>query len=211
MPPRPVVPDVIKVEFLWSQDGLPAANVKYVLYSGTAPTAGACSAIANVLGTAFWTTDIQEGYATGTELTAVKVTDLASDTGAEGSYAGGWVGTQEGDSCPAGTCVLVNHVIGRRYRGGHPRTYYPAPGLEQMATPATWTDSTVTNWGAAEAAYALAASTFSESGCDGVYNVNVSYETAGAPRVDPVVDQITGSVVSGTIRTQRRRYTASSY
>jgi hypothetical protein len=80
-----------------------------------------------------------------------------------------------------------------------------------MATQQTWTPDLVTAFGNAEAAYALAASTFSESGCEGVYNVNVSYRTGDAPRVDPVVDQITGSTVASIIRTQRRRLTASSY
>jgi len=210
MPARPAVPDVIKVEFLWSLGGIPGANVKYVKYSGTAPTAGACAAIAALLGDAWWP-DVEAYYTTHDELTAVRVTDLATDTGAQGSAALALTGSDDNPSVPSNACVLVNHTISRRYRGGHPRTYYPPGGVDWMATQQTWTPDLVTAFGNAEAAYALAASTFSESGCEGVYNVNVSYRTGDAPRVDPVVDQITGSTVASIIRTQRRRLTASSY
>lgn len=210
MPARPVVPDVLKVEFLWSLAGLPAANVKYVQYSGDAPTAGACAAIAEALYTAWWA-DAGAHLSTGTTFEACRVTDLATDTGAEGSVAPASVGGDATGDTPAGCALLVNHTIGRRYRGGHPRTYYPGLGLAAIASVASWEAAALTAFTAAEAAYALAASTFSESGCDGVYNVNVSYISDHAARVDPVIDQITGSIASGIIRTQRRRYTSSSY
>lgn len=211
MPRVDHVPDVLKVEFLWNQDGLPAANVKYVLYSGTPPTAAACAAIADSLGGAFWTETLWQYYAATTALEAVRVTDLNTVDGAVGSHAFAAPGTSVGVTLPAGCCALVNHTIARRYRGGHPRTYYPAPTTVAYSAPNAWASDFVTDLGSAEAAYALEASTFSDSGCEGVYNVNVSYVTDDADRVAAVVDQITGSIVSGTIRTQRRRLTASSY
>lgn len=210
MPARPVVPNVLKVEFLWSQNGIPAANVRYVLYSGTAPTPGAAAAIANDLGGAFWT-QADQLYSPETIFEAVRVTDLTTDTGAEGTHSFASPGTAESTALPAQCCMLVNQTISRRYRGGHPRQYYPALALEYMDTPGTWLGAAVTQMGVAEAAYALEGSSFSESGCDGVYIVNVSYRTAGEPRVDPVIDQITGHVVVQEIKTQRRRLLASSY
>lgn len=210
MPARPAVPNVLKVEFLWSLDGLPAANVKYVLYSGTAPTSGACTAIADSLINAWW--EPVKAFIPGVyTLEACRVTDLSTDTGAEGTFTAGLTGEDENDSMPVGSAVLVNHTIGRRYRGGHPRTYYPPPGIDGFAQPAAWTSEVVAAYGNAEAAYALEATEFLDSGCQGVYNVNVSYVSDGSARVDPVVDQIVGSVVSGTCRTQRRRLTSSSY
>ena len=210
MPARPPVPDVLKVEFLWNQDGLPAANVKYVLFHGTAPTPAACAAIAEALGTAFWNV-ASPLYPEATILEAVRVTDLTTDTGSEGTWAGAAPGTGSGFMLPAGCCVLMDHTIGRRYRGGHPRTYYPACSDTEYIAPASWSSTVISTMTSAEAAYALEASTFSESGCEGTYNVNVSYVTAGAPRVAPVIDQITGSVCSAIVRSQRRRLTASSY
>lgn len=211
MPRVTTVPNVLKVEFLWNQDGLPAANVKYVLYSGTAPTAGACSAIANSLGTAWFTSALAAYYAPTTLFESVRVTDLDTVTGAVGSHTFGGAGTGASVEMPANCCALVNHTIARRYRGGHPRTYYPAPSDNAYIQPNSWSTEFVSALGAAEAAYALECTEFLDSGCQGVYNVNVSYVTAGADRVAAVVDQITGSIVSGTIRTQRRRLTASSF
>jgi|ERR1700732_487173 len=210
MPARPDAPNVLKVEFLWSQDGIPAATIQYVLYSGTAPTAAACAAIAQSLATAFWP-DVQPYYPATTEFVACRVTDLTTSTGHSGTYSYASAGTSAYLSCGAQCSVLVNHTISRRYRGGHPRTYYPAPAWHELATPSTWQPELITAMGNAQAAFALEASSFSDSGCTGVYVVNVSYVTGGAPRVAPVIDQITGSVVSGVVRTQRRRITASSY
>ena len=210
MPARPDAANILKVEFLWSQNGVPAANVQYVKWSGTAPTAGACAAIAADLGNAFWNI-AKANYSTQTIFQACRVTDLTTSTGASGSAAIETDGTAGGEGLPAQACCLVNHTIARRYRGGHPRTYYPALSSAVQATPQAWTSGAVTSMGSAQAAFALEASTFSESGCAGVYVVNVSYVTSGAPRVTPVIDQITGSTVSGIFRTQRRRVTATSY
>lgn len=210
MPARPDAPNVLKVEFLWSLGGLPAANIQYVLYSGTAPTAAACAAIANQLGTAWWDV-IQAFYPTVYEFAAVVVTDLTTSTGASGSHSFGSPGTGSGNPLPINACILVDHTISRRYRGGHPRTYYPPLESNYYQEPSTWTGAGVTAVGNAQAAFALEASTFSDSGCTGVYVVNVSYISGGVARVAPVIDQITGSTVSGIIRTQRRRLTSSTY
>jgi hypothetical protein len=211
VPARPVAPNVLKVEFLWNQEGLPAANVQYVLYSGTAPTPGDCAAIANDLGTAFWTV-AESLYSEQTIFEAVRVTDLTTLTGSEGTHAFNLAGTDTVNvPMPASACVLVDHTISRRYRGGHPRTYYPALSALQYSAPNHWVSGAVSQMGNAVDAFAAEASTFNEGGCVGVYVVNVSYVTGGAPRVAPVIDQITGSVVSGIIRSQRRRLTASTF
>lgn len=210
MPARPDVANVLKVEFLWNQGGLPAANVQYVKYSGTAPTPGAAAAIAHDLGNAFWPV-VQPNYPTTTLFVACRVTDLTTSTGAEGTSAFNSAGTSAFEALPAGCCMLVDHTISRRYRGGHPRTYYPPMSVHDYLPVSTWQAEAVTLMGTAVAAFAAEASSFSESGCAGVYVVNVSYMSGGSPRVTPVVDQITGSVVSGIVRSQRRRLTATSY
>lgn len=210
MPARPNVPNVLKVEFNWTQDGIPAANIKYVLYSGGPPSPADCNAIALHLEDAMWGTAMGL-FPSTTEMVGTVVTDLTSDTGSVGTSSGTGAGTASSDACPANCCVLVDHTIARRYRGGHPRSYYPPPAQNGLLTPSTWQGSIVTDFAALEAAYALVASTYLAGTTQLVYNVNVSYVTGGAPRVVPVVDQITGSVVSGIIRTQRRRLTASSY
>ena len=211
MPRVATVANVLKVEFLWNQDGLPAANVKYVLYSGTPPTAGACAAIANSLGTAFLTANLIALYAETTLFEAVRVTDLNTTDGAVGSHSFAQAGSSPNITLPASASILVNHTIARRYRGGHPRSYYPAPSTQFYLPPNSYNSLVPSYVGAAEAAYALECTEFLDSGCQGVYNVNVSYVTDDADRVAAVVDQITGSVVSGTIRSQRRRLTATSY
>jgi hypothetical protein len=204
------VPNVCKVEFLWTQNGIPAANVRYLLYSGGPPAAGDCAAIAHDISSPF-ISGMMPGYPASTIFEACRVMDLASATGAEGTYTAAAPGTDSAEALPANCAILVNQTIARRYRGGHPRQYYPAPSIDSMATPSSWNSSLVANVGAAEAAFAAACTGPSYGSTDLIYVVNVSYVSGGAPRVVPVVDQITGHVVSGIVRTQRRRVTASSY
>jgi hypothetical protein len=40
-------------------------------------------------------------------------------------------------------CILVQHKIGARYRGGHPRTYLPPSGTANTTSGDTWTNTFV--------------------------------------------------------------------
>lgn len=210
MPVLPDVPNVLKCRFLWTQGGVPAENIRYILYSGSTPDAGALAALAHDIGDPFQT-GMMPGYNAETIFQAVVLQDLTTTSGAEGSHTFANPGTDTADPLPANCAILVNQTIARRYRGGHPRQYYPAPSMDSMATPSSWNSDLVVNVSAAEAAFALACSTATESGTSLVYVVNVSFFSGGSLRVDPVIDQITGHTVSGLIRTQRRRLTATSY
>ncbi len=128
MPALPDVPNVLKCEFLWSQNGIPAANVRYILYSGTVPDAGSLNTIAQAISDPF-VTGMMPGYSAETIFQAIRLTDLTTTSGAESTYSWNAPGTDEAPPLPANCCILVNQTIARRYRGGHPRQYYPAPAI----------------------------------------------------------------------------------
>jgi hypothetical protein len=211
VPALPPVPQCLKIEFLWTQAGVPAANIFHCTYSGGPPSPSDCNTIAQYLGAAFWVEGLYEGYPSTTILVGVKCTDLTSDSASVGEFSIGQAGTYEGDEVPGQACVLVNYTISRRYRGGHPRTYFLPPTQSLLSTPSAWSDTIISELTSCVAAL------FNEmdSAIVGTTTLTgpvcVSYRTGDAPRVDPLVEPITGWTVSPIVATQRRRIRASSY
>jgi hypothetical protein len=58
-------------------------------------------------------------------------------------------GTQVAPFLALGSSVMVNHHIGARYRGGHPRTYFPPPAVAFTNNGDTWTAAYVSAFQAA--------------------------------------------------------------
>lgn len=212
MPRNPVVPLVFKCEWLFSQGGVPCAVVQHFNYdtSGPAPLSIDLQVLMNDIATAWWPV-VQADYPTSTLLVAMQGTDLSATDGNVGVNSINMAGTAEDSASPAQCCVMVDYQIARRYRGGHPRSYFPAPAYGAIATPSTWDAGILTDFSAAQTAVADLEGV-STSGTITLGNlVNVSYRTANDWRVDNVVDNVVGWSVSSLIRTQKRRVTASSY
>lgn len=211
MPALPVVPGVIRWEFLWTQSGVPCANIFHSSYTGGPPSSEDLQSLGNTLAHAFWVSGLYEGYPTTTVLVGVRGTDLATDTGAVGEYSDGRAGTYAGGELPAQACVLANYVQARRYRGGHPRAYLLPPNQTLLATPSEWGADIITEMNGCLVALQTAMGDSTAGSTDLSGQVCVSYVTAGAPRVDPLVEPLTGVTVSPILATQRRRIRASSY
>lgn len=211
MPALPDVPGVLKFEFLWTQSGIPCANIFHASYSGGPPTNEDCVNLGQGASAAFWVSGLYSAYPTSTVFVGVRVTDLTSSTASVGEYTVDESGTYEGSELPAQACVLVNYTISRRYRGGHPRVYILPPNQTLLAGPSEWDSTIVTELSTC----ITALQTYFGSGTSGTTDLSgqvcVSYVSSGAPRVDPLVELISGAVVSPIMATQRRRIRASSY
>jgi hypothetical protein len=189
---------------------VPLANIYHVGYTGAAPVASDlvsfATAFANVL-VDKWIPSLNSAYT----LDEVIVTDIASDSGQVGSYSSGAPGVNSDAPISAGSALLVNWQIIRRYRGGKPRTYLPPPTYNRLATPSTWDDSATGNAGVLAAALLALCS----GGTFGAFVTTslgcVSYRSGDAARVDPLFEPFTGYSVGSLVRTQRRRITASSF
>jgi hypothetical protein len=67
------------------------------------------------------------------ELTTV--TDIGQAAPASpGLAATGHIGTATGVEPPPSTCMVVQNIIADRYRGGHPRNYFPGGSMSQLAS-----------------------------------------------------------------------------
>lgn len=206
MPALPPVPDVIKAEIGGTYHDAKWINIYYVGYTGGAPSA---TDLDNWV--ASWITNSAPLYAdemsADNEITSVKATDLATDTGATWESAASVFGVRAGDFMPSSVAMVASLEINRRYRGGHPRKYLPWGTAGTMASGSTidWDPAFVIDCASKFAAILSNMIGFTSGTTNWVNVVNVSYVTAKARRVTPQVDVITGGVIRPRICSQRRR------
>jgi hypothetical protein len=89
-----------------------------------------------------WTTTVGTLTPTNVSINECDVTDLTNSTGLGSIYthaatAGGRAGTLS----PSSVCYVIQNRIAARYRGGHPRTFYPGGVAGDMAGEALWNTS----------------------------------------------------------------------
>lgn len=207
MPALPVVPNVIKAEIEGTYHDAKWVNIYYVQYTGGAPAATDLqnwidNQITNAL------PKYADEMSVDNEITSVKATDLASDTGATDTEAASVFGVRTGDFMPAGVAMVGSLEIGRRYRGGHPRKYLPWGTAGTMASGSTidWDSGFIAD--CQTKFHSILFDNFigtTSGSTNWVNNVNVSYRTGGAPRVTAQVDVVTSVVIRQRICSQRRR------
>jgi hypothetical protein len=215
----PAVPNVLKVNAHWGIEGdLLGQTIHYFRYTGGPPSPANCATMADAFVTDF-AIEFAALCSNFVGMLEAVVTDLSSDTASQGAGGTPWVGTRGTELTPPGAAVVVAHTIGRRYRGGKPRTYLPAGVSSDIATTGLWTTGFVAAvdaaWGAAIAGFLTAG-----AGCTLDNIVNVSYykgftvvtsPTTGrsrnvpTKRASPVVDNILGHITNRQIGSQRRR------
>jgi hypothetical protein len=71
-------------------------------------------------------------------ITGIQSVDLTSPTGAVDTIAPTIVGTRAGGILPAEVAFVLSYEIARRYRGGHPRGYWPFGSDTDLFNPRVW-------------------------------------------------------------------------
>lgn len=201
MPPMPPSPGTIKLELIGNLGGVSQFANIFHFGGDTVAWDGA-----TLFG--FWggvDSALQELYqgngGTAMTVTQAKLTDLTSDTGSTLVEDISWVGTRAGISPPASASVMGTYQITRRYRGGHPRTYFPFGSVGLFLNPQAWDETFIANVAANLESVRLAASAYSDitlMGC-------VSYYSGGVLRETPLFEPFINSDVVTGIKSQRRR------
>jgi hypothetical protein len=188
-------------------------------YSSPPPSAADCTTFADAIEAA-WSAHMASLMCSNYSMAGVKVTDLSSDTGAQGVNATNVPGTRADSSNPVSVTSLIEHSISRRYRGGHPRSYWPVGGDPDREGNQTWLPAYITEANAKYAAFvaALASTAYGalliEKHVSVHYFSGATYQPVGllgrtrrvpTPLVPPTVDIITLSTFSNTFGSQRRR------
>lgn len=219
MPALPNVPNVLRIDHVFKlYEDLNAKCRTFWKYLSGPPTNAELAAMAVGLKAAF-ATDLSSLMSAGYDLTNIIITDLTSPTAAQGDDPGTVAGTRSGDVIGAEAAVLQSRQIARRYRGGHPRIYWPFGVANDLADAQTWTlaltTACVTGLSNYENAIAAGIGVWGTS--DGP--VNVSYyegfhvftgptgraRNISNVRTTPVVDPVIGLQVPQGIAVQRNR------
>lgn len=141
--PFPPVPNVVQVRVQGTTPNELWENVLYVQYSGTAPTAANLSAYALLIQQA-WNNNMAAECPSRIIHTNCTVTDLSSNTGAQGVSNTSIPGTRGDDLIPANAAVLISYPVSARWRGGHFRQYLLAGGNADNQDGMSWHAAFVT-------------------------------------------------------------------
>ena len=221
MPALPSIPNIIRAGFRFGNDSTTqiAGVALHYAYTGGPPVVSDVAAVALALKGAFGT-HVAPQMSHHYGLDEVVVTDLSSPTGATAGDGTATVpGTLSGSTLQAGTSLVAHYDISRRYRGGHPKSFWPLGDEDQLGTIADWNSTFVSNVSAALAAFETAALLISSGTTSLAHQVNVSYFHGSTPftlpggrvrniptlRTTPLVDQITFGFAAPYIGSQRRR------
>ena len=224
VPPLPASPCIrVRLDYL-NEDGFDAGSRFYLSYAGAAPTPGNCATIAADIADA-WNTDLASLINTGWTLVEIDVLDIASHTGASGQWTGSHAGTSAGENMPASAATNVEFGIARRYRGGKPRMFLPAPGNSSLNSAAQWTTAFQTSVNTGMAAFFTAVEAISVGAVGALAHVNLSYysgftnhtNTSGRERAVPtyrdvaLVEAVESYNCKLVIGSQRRRRVATTF
>lgn len=145
MPALPFVPGALRVEFMQGDEASHFAGSRFYLgYTGGPPNSTDCDDLAGDVHTA-WATHVAPIVQSTEALKSVTITDLSSATGAVGTWEGNEPGTLSGTQLPASACAVVNHKIGRSYRGGRPRTYLRCGVSSYLSGTNIWDSTALTD------------------------------------------------------------------
>jgi|SRR6202035_1070537 len=126
MPALPSVPKAAKVVLAGLIDGTkPFVNAFHLGYSvGSSLTLAEVTAIATAAAGS-WIADLAPLVSDTIELTNVIATALDSSTAPTFNFGASTTGGHTEQPVPAGTAMVLQRKVGRRYRGGHSRVYLP--------------------------------------------------------------------------------------
>lgn len=220
MPALPNVSKVIRLDFLFELAGtVPALSRQFYRYSGSAPDLTDITVFADNAVAAYTGNCLGDLTAEKTFL-GVEATDLSSATAAQALSPVSVAGTDGANPNPNDVALVVGYQIGRRYRGGHPRGYWPHGGEPNLADPRTWDSGSLSTFVGDLAAMqsSIIAGGWGTSGT--ITQVNVSYfrgftvvtspttgraRNVSTPRSTPLVDTVVNYIGRPLIGNQRRR------
>lgn len=124
MPDLPNVPNVLRVRLIGTVQSNPWNVVHYAKYAGTPPTDAELQTVGTAVGTA-WSNSLGVLAATTTALKQIEVEDLSAKDAGVGIATVNHPGTRPGGALPNNVACVASYKIHVRYRGGHPRSYWP--------------------------------------------------------------------------------------
>ena len=226
MPALPAIPGVLNFKYRFRVGvDLGATCRSFMQFTGGPPTSANCSTIAGTVATS-WASRMAGMFGPDRELIGVDVTDLSSSSAGFGAVITSHVGTRNTPNLPGEVCALQNYKIGRRYRGGKPRIYWPAFTGIDLSDAQDWFPLSITDFNTAYQLHLTDIFAITTGGIVIHNQCSVSYyhlfdavtnpitgRTRDVPRVRAIAiapDPITGLGINSRPASQRRRALHSS-
>jgi hypothetical protein len=202
MPALPAAAGVVRTALSGTTTGAGVWLTRfYTHYSGTPPTNAQLATYDAAIGTA-WGTNIKPLQNAALALVQIASEDLTSATGAVDTTASAQTGTRAGSALPSSAAAVISYVIARRYRGGHPRGYWPLGADSDLNSETQWTAAFVASLNTGLANFFTAVAAAGWTGAGTLTHVNVSYYSGFTVITQ---DLVTGVSAKLSIGTQRRR------
>jgi hypothetical protein len=141
----------------------------------------------------------------GGTITAVASWTTAPGIGIETVRTHALVPTGTATVPDAAACHVVNWTIASRYRGGHPRTYFPGVQSGHVTNGHLLDSAVLANWATAAAGYLADLNALTHGAITSTTLGTVSFASHNAWRVPPIFDAYLGAGVRSILGTQRRR------
>lgn len=224
MPALPPVTGVVRVEFKFSYSGdLDVLIRQFYSYSGGVLTNSQALALATAFA-ANYNANCLALASPEVELVACTATALDNTLAGTGTADVSYTGTASGTPLAAGTAMLINLSIDRRYRGGKPRNYWPFGTSSSLSDATNWSSDFLSAVADHYGAFIAANLAFTDGSIMVENQVNVSYYEGFTTRPDPPIpgvraknistprtsvtpDPVTGTTYNVKPASQRRRNT----
>lgn len=221
MPALPSVANIIRSGFLFGQPAGEALGkvALHFAFTGGPPSAAQLIDIGNQFMNA---TDAHLKSLTPNAIhwQSATLTDLTSSTSATGeSTHASIAGTRGASSVATPLCVMTNYLVSRRYRGGHPKSFWPFGVVGDLGDYNHWDNTLIADVDAGVPAFITACLAASSGGVAISDWVQVSYFHGFTPftepsgrvrnipnvRATPLVDPLAYAFASSIFGVQKRR------
>lgn len=219
MPALPSVSKVVRVDVNYSiYSDTNSKDRFFFQYTGAGPSAADLITFLNTCITS-WGTNIKPLCSAFVATSTWQATDLTSPSAPQSIVASAVSGTRAGTAMAGGIAAVCRFKIARRYRGGHPRIYWPAGMAGDITAGGIWSGGFQNSISAGTAAFIAACVAAPPASMGTVTHVNVSYfqgftnKTFPSGRIKPVptlrgtpaVDSVIAYVANPKVASQRRR------
>jgi hypothetical protein len=191
----------------------------YLAYTGTAPTNADLNTFNGAVSTTMVTNliPLMTNNITTVDIESI---DLTTPSSGIAITASAHTGSRAGGAIPGDVAAVSSYEILRRYRGGHPRGYWPFGSQTDFSSAEQWSPTAVTAFTNGLNAFFTAVLAAPWSGGGTLTHINVSYYTGftvvispttgrarNVPtlRTTPLQDLVSSLIVRNSFGSQRRR------
>lgn len=210
--PLPDVSNTIRIKVNGSNQTTPWVALFYWHYLGGAPTGANLASFCTGFIAAIQSS-LSPSFATTVSVNNAEAWDLASRTGAFGSGGTSFSGTRAGGPLPTSVAACVGWKVTSRWRGGHPRTYWPAGAQGDVINGHLWVESARATFEAGNEGFLSQVNALNLGAAGGylqcVRYLQTIHEPDGTKHVEYITPpqqlQIQRALVDARLDTQRRR------